>query len=328
MIIFLYGQDTYRSRKKLAEMVQKYLKEVDPSGRGITYLDGEKAKINQYSESITPVSLFARKRLVIIENIFSYKDNLLFEALPKLLEKLHDDLNDCIVLFWDSLADGSKLKSSPANFFKFLSDLKLAQNFKQLTALEFEKWIEQFADAKSLILQKNTMSHLALVSGGSLWYVDSELTKMASYKSAIESDQEKNIIKLEDLIEMSAGVVDLNIFQLTDALGSNNKAQAYKVLLNLLDSGTSETQLISMINRHFKNLLQIRQLLDQGYTTQKIISTLGLHPFAIQKGIIQSRHLSLQKIRRSLRGAAKLDWSIKNGLVNPTAGLSALVYSL
>lgn len=328
MIIFIYGQDTYRSRKKMLEMTNKYLKEVDPTGRGMTYLDGEKAKISNYSEAISPVSLFARKRMVIIENILSNKDSMIFDLLPKILEKELDNQSDCIVLFWDSITDGSKLKASQAKFFKFLSTAKFSQNFKQLNQFELEKWTMQFADSKNLILQKNALSHLVLISGGNLWFIDNELSKLASYKSALEPGQEKHIIKIEDIFEQSAGALEINIFQLTDAIGTNNKARVFQILLSLLDNGISEIQLIGLTNRHFKNLLQIRQLLDQGYTTQKIISTLGIHPFAVQKGIIQSRNLTLAKIRQSLRSASDLDWSIKNGLIEPAAGLSMLAFSI
>jgi len=57
MIIFLYGEDTFLSRRKLNELKEKFLREVDPSGNGLVVLDGEKAAMEEINESISASSL-------------------------------------------------------------------------------------------------------------------------------------------------------------------------------------------------------------------------------------------------------------------------------
>lgn len=57
MIIFLYGEDTFRSRQKLKELKDKFIREVDPTGNGIVSLAGESLMIEGLSEAIGARSL-------------------------------------------------------------------------------------------------------------------------------------------------------------------------------------------------------------------------------------------------------------------------------
>src|SRR3989339_652782 len=71
MLIFLYGEDSFRSRNKLNELKEKFLREIDPQGNSLSTIDGSMANFSQINESISPSSLFASKRMVVIENIFA-----------------------------------------------------------------------------------------------------------------------------------------------------------------------------------------------------------------------------------------------------------------
>ena len=71
MIIFLYGPDTFRSRRKMNEMIAKFRREIDPAGTNIELVNGEKADLAKLNEAIASASLLAKKRLIVIENFFA-----------------------------------------------------------------------------------------------------------------------------------------------------------------------------------------------------------------------------------------------------------------
>ena len=79
MIIFLYGQDNFRSRLKLNELKDKYLEEIDKLGSGLKIINGAKASFSEITAAVSPSSLLSKKRLIIIEDIFVNKDKLIFE---------------------------------------------------------------------------------------------------------------------------------------------------------------------------------------------------------------------------------------------------------
>ena len=44
MIIFIHGEDTFRSRKFLKEQVEEFKKKRDPNGLNIVFIDGKNEK--------------------------------------------------------------------------------------------------------------------------------------------------------------------------------------------------------------------------------------------------------------------------------------------
>ena len=70
MIIFLYGEDTFRSRKKLKELKNRFLKEIDSSGYSLAVIDGEKTCLEEINSAVSALSLFTKKRMIVISDIF------------------------------------------------------------------------------------------------------------------------------------------------------------------------------------------------------------------------------------------------------------------
>ncbi len=83
-----------------------------------------------------------------------------------------------------------------------------------------------------------------------------------------------------------------------------------------------------MIIRQFKILLQIRQSLDSGLTTRKIMSTLKLHPFIIQKGINQVRNFSLINLKNTLNKLIEIDYLMKTGQAEAKIMLNLFAFKI
>ena len=82
---------------------------------------------------------------------------------------------------------------------------------------------------------------------------------------------------------MVRGQFDENIFALTDAVGSRNKAMAMKLLEEQLAADVSDIYLLSMIIRQFKILIQIGQAMDSGMDSRSIAGALKMHSFVAQR---------------------------------------------
>ncbi len=79
MIIFLYGQDNYRSRQKLNEIVERY-KKIRKSGLNLKYFNEENIDWRQIKNEIRTIPMFNERKLIILTNVFSnreFKENFL-----------------------------------------------------------------------------------------------------------------------------------------------------------------------------------------------------------------------------------------------------------
>lgn len=305
MLIFIYGEDTYSSRQKLNELREKFLREVDPSGNDIVRLDGSTATMERINEAVSPSSLFSRKRMIVIENIFSASSKIVQDQLCDFLEKKGDMEN--IIIIWDDIS-GAKVAGK---LFKFLSAQKFVQKFERMNDVRLAAWIRNEFEKKGVQIKADACHRLIAMFGDDLWRLDNEIHKLSFYKKG--GDGATVGVDLADLNMLTVGEIEENIFALTDAISVKNKAQALALLENEIIAGASPVYLLQMILRQFKILLQVKELLERGMNKNEIVAATKLHPFVVQKGMAQAKNFSVPTLRSIFDKLISIDQDIKTG---------------
>ncbi|MFA5131531.1 MAG: DNA polymerase III subunit delta [Patescibacteria group bacterium] len=322
MIIFLHGADTFRSHRMLQDMKKKFINDVDPNANSLNVLDGQNTSLKEIGEKINTGSLFVKKRLIIIENIFKNKKTKIFSELAEYLKKFVSD-GDNIIIFSDEEVSGKNkvLKADAKKLFTFLNKQKFAQEFAPLSNLQLLAFIKKESAAYDKEIGASAASRLINLSGGDLWIIAGEIKKLAFYTSA-------KIINEADVSTLSTGTVNDDIFALTDALSAKNKNLALKLIEEQYAAGLSDEYLIAMLIRQFKILLQIRAALDSRLSQTEMASQLKLHPYVIKKGMFQAKNFSLSDLKNYLNQLIHLDFSLKNGLSQIKTELMLLISTL
>ncbi|MBU0722252.1 DNA polymerase III subunit delta [Patescibacteria group bacterium] len=344
MIIFLYGQDNFRSRLKLNELKNKYLREIDKLGSGLKIINGAKASFSEITAAISPSSLLSKKRLIIIEDVFINKDKLIFENLSEYFKNKKQD--DNIIIVWESNIKTKKFKNVLApmlldssgkekpllkkqtEFFKFLSSQKYSYNFNLLSNTESADWVKRQTALRGGKIRAKAAEMLVSLVGPDGWQINNELDKLLSYKAAGALTQAEVHIEIEDVQNLVRGNFSENIFALTDALSVKNKSLAIKLLDEQIEAGLSDGYLLNMFVRQFRILLQIKQALESGLNQRQIAGKLKLHPFVAQKGLEQTRHFTLPILKNILSQLVKIDYQVKSGQSDYLTGLNMLIASL
>lgn len=312
MIIFLHGQDSFRSRQKLNALTDQFKKQRDPDGNNIIKLEGAKLTINKLNEKTAANSLLAEKRLIIIENLFEHKEENIFKTLLEYLQQLK---GDTVLIFYESRGFDSKkfgekrLTVARKKLFDFLTKQKFSEQFNALNNAQVVGWIQKQIKHNGLNIDNYVANTLVNTLGNDLWIINNELNKLINYCQA----QKQNTITIEFVRQLTHGQVDENIFALTDAIGNKNKMLFFELLEQQIESGVAETHILSMIVRQFKQILQIKELLIKGLYEQKIIDQLKLHPYVIKKTIPQTRNFSIEYCKNILFQLAQIDYKTKTG---------------
>lgn len=318
MIIFLYGEDTFRSRKKLKELKEKFLHDVDPSGNSLVELDGTKITLEKINEAAAPQSLFVRKRMIIIENIFKSKSKTLNEQILAFISARERTADDNILVFWDEDISAAERKTK---LFLFFAKLQFAQEFRKMNNLETAAWLRKYAADNGAQIREAAVSQLISFFGSDLWQLSNEVDKLAAFKKG----KGETIIEVADVDEMCHGQVDANIFALTDAIGARNLGRSLELLEQELEAGVVEAVILTMILRHIKILIQIREALDDGLNHREIISKSKLHPFVAQKSEVQARNFSLDHLKKLFAELVEIDAKVKTGRGNAVALIEVLL---
>lgn len=330
MIIFLYGEDTFRSRRKLGELRDRFLREVDSSGNSLSILDGETASLEKINELVSPSSLLAEKRMIVIEDLFKNKKKDIFDQILDFFKNKKN--NDNIVIFWDSLGAEEKVTKNKEKLLQFLKKQKFAGAFKLLSNTEATAWAKKEIETRGGKISNQAALVLASFLGSDLWQINNEIDKLINYKAGQKlqiSDNEKGaVIEKEDVETLVRGSFDEKIFALTDAISNKNKVMATNLLEEQMDAGLTDFYLLNMITRQFKILLQIRQAIDSGLSQRQITSLLKIHPFVAQKGLAQAKNFSIDILKNILKNLVEIDYLMKTGQAEIKSVLNLMIAKL
>ncbi len=317
MIYFVYGEDSYRSKRKLEEIILGY-KKVHESGLNLIYIDAKEKDFKDFYNNLKITSMFAEKKLIILKNVFS--DAKFQEDFLENVKNL-EDIKDIIVIYEDEPAD------QRTKFFKALQKCAKCQEFNFLQPAILKKWIVQEFEknpAKSpdgdrgVKINPDALDLLVSYVGNDLWQMANEINKLSNYK-------EGSIVKKEDVELLVKPNLENDIFKTIDALASKDKKLALSLLHKHLDNGDNSLYLLSMIAYQFRNLLSIKEMQELQKPYGMIAKLCGLHPFVVQKSYYLCNQFSIEQLKKIYQKVFQVDSDIKTGKIEAELALDLLL---
>ncbi len=308
MLIFLYGEDTYRAKQKLNQIIEKYKKN-HKSGLNLKYFDAKEVDFKEISDKLKVTSMFNEKKLVVLKGIFSSK-KFKEEFLKQPKELVNTE--DIIVIYQRGKVDKRK------KLFKFLEKKSKYQEFKMLKDKELKDWIEKEFSKHNSKITKKALTTLVNYVGNNIWHLVNEIEKLVSYKN-------RETVKQKDVKLLVKSKVDTDIFKTIDAIAEKDKRKALNLVNKHFKKGDSPLYVLSMINYQFRNLLIIKDLIEKHIPYRDIFKKTNLHPFVVKKSYFQSKKFSLSKIKKVHQMLFKMDFEIKTGKIEPDLALELLI---
>jgi DNA polymerase III subunit delta len=302
MLIFLYGPDTYRLSKKLAEIIEEYRKR--KSGDFLV-VDARAEGGGKFFAAIRQNSLFQEKKFIVAKDPIANKDfkEELIERMEELVSSGHN------IVFCQ---EGKVLKTD-----RLLAAFKKngqAMEFNPLAGEKLASWIEAEFAAIGSRIEPRAAALLAQRAGDDLWNLANEIQKIGHYlfsKEITTSDIEKNV----------ATARELNIFTTVDAIAQRDRKQALVLLKGHIAKGDHPLYLLAMMATQFKNLLLVKTCAEEGSPA----SRLGIHPYVLGKTTAQARRFKIEEIKKIYGLICRADVDIKTGRIEAEAGLDLLV---
>jgi|SRR3989339_1015201 len=322
MIIFLYGQDDFRSRLKLKEIIDQY-QNVRHSGLNLFYIDFKENQFNDFKEKTETVSIFAKKKLIILSNLLTNQD-LSRDVLDYFKKNGQKHKDDVFVFF-------EKDKFSIDNpLLSFLNKTAKVQEFKPLAGKLLYAWAEK--EVKRLKSEIDPVALKRLISSfnsgqdarytamryNDLWRLSNEIKKLVVFKN-------RKKVEIQDVELLTELEIETNIFKTIDAIASLNREAALRLLSQHLKNGDSPIYLLTMINYQFRNILVVKSLLQQNISFPMILKASRLNSFVAKKCYSLAGRFSFQRLKGIYSKILETDLKIKTGKVSPRQGLELLV---
>jgi len=308
MIIFLYGSDTYRSRQKLNAIIDHY-KKIHKSGLNLKFFEGESLNFQDFKEEIETASMFKEKKLLLLEDVFSNK-NFNKEFLKTGSNFVNSD--NIILIYEKGEIDKNDI------LFQFLKENSEYQEFKPLEYEKLKNWVKKVLENYKAKIEEEAFEKLVEFVGNNLWQMSNEIKKIVSYKKGEKID-------LKDIELLVKPKIEVDIFKTIDAISEKKKRLALDLIHKHLEKGDSPLYLLKMINFQFRNLLIVKDLLEENMPYYKILSQSKLHPFIVKKSYQQAQKFTLQQLKKIYQKIFQADFDIKRGRVEPETALDLLI---
>lgn len=309
--VLLTGEDTFRSRRKLAAIRSRFTKEHDPSGLAVTIVSGGAPLAELRSALCTP-SFFGAKRMVIVEELISSrkkKDDA--GALAALISGITPDTS---LIIWEPKGKDELVKNEL--YKKICSLTEFVEDFAPLEGRELEQFLAKELATLGGTAEPGTMRHLAEIVGGDLWRAVGELQKLA----ASARGRTVTAVDVDTLVrdETTEG-----IFAFTDALGVAAPGRALSLLHAELGAGNEPEYVFALLSRQARLLLLSVEASANGLSAE-LPRILGVPPFVARKLREQARQFTLPAARALYGRLLAFDREIKTGRLGPVLAFDRL----
>lgn len=323
-IAFLFhGQDEPSLRDRLAKFYDAFS---DPSTADLntTKLAGESIQNGDIDMAAGALPFIADTRVVVVENLTaSSTGREIVNKLPDLLPTLPDTTR--IAFVETGMQEGaSQLAARRRALKKLINAIEEAPRGKVL-AFELPnerdrpRWLQRRAKRYNTEIELQAAHELARRIGEDLTLADTELMKLATYTGG------ERPITVDDVAELTPYTPEAGIFDMVDALGKRQGQAALDLLRRLLDEGQEPLGIYGMIIRQYRLLIQMREQLDKGQTSQSAAKATGMHPYVAGKMADQARNYTMESLEKIYRALLDTDLEIKTGRIAPDLALERLV---
>lgn len=311
MIIFIHGEDTYRSLRRLKVLKQGFSKKYDRQAVNIIELDGKNIKIDELRKNILSAGLLEKKRCVIIKNILANKEKLLKKELQEIISK-KDVHQDNILIFCEANTvdprGPGRLAKEDKELIRFLKEQK-EEKFDSLNPAQLKKWTILEIKKRGGLIEQPALDQLVGSVDNDLWQMNSEIEKLVNYKNG-------RIITKDDVLRFVQTKFDDNVFLLTDALGQKNSAEALRLFHEQLAQGTDPLALLANFMWLVRNLIMIKDAESQ-FPQARIAKELGLHPFVVKKSLAQAQRFTADELVKIFGQLVQIDQELKTSNKDP-----------
>lgn len=151
--------------------------------------------------------------------------------------------------------------------------------------------------------------------------LDQEILKLLTYVNYARPVEAGDV---EKLTPFTAPVPD---FALLNAVRDHNARQAFGFLRRELEEKEPILIFFSITNQ-FRQVLQAREIMDQGGRPDDMARLLHMHPYAAEKAFEHARTYTLSELEAIYHRLLELDASVKTGKMNNELALDLLVVEL
>jgi len=319
----LDGDDAFSRNEELRALISR-TGDPEVGELNTTHLEGRSTDLNQIRHHCDALPLLGERRLVIITGLLEQltqtgKDRGESRLLQELLQYLPQLPATTRLLFVEAVI---LPKRHPVVALAQQTGHGHVRTSVLPEGDALVRWTRKRVHLAGGEIEPAAAETLCVYVGNDLYQLDQEIQKLVTYTDG------KRPITEADVRELTPRARMATVFDMVDAMGRRDGRTAARMYRQLLDAGENPMALLGMITRHFRLMIQTKELAPALGTSEAIARELGQSPYPIKKILSQSDNYTIPQLHRIYRRLLDTDVDIKTGRVDATLALDTLIAGL
>jgi DNA polymerase-3 subunit delta len=326
-LIILHGDDDFAMERAVSVFRSRVNDDPTMADLNTTVLDGRQSNDEDLRTATGSLPFLVNRRLVILSNPFT---RLISDASRSrfitILESIPETTGLILVVEenWDFRnRDWGVLKRDHwlMNWVNLQKSRVQIREFKLPVMAEMPSWLRKEAEKQGGKLTQAAAVALAGHVGNELAQASLEITKLLTYVDFSRPVEE------EDVDELTAAGSQVDVFKMIEAMAEGDAANALHMLHTLLEK-REPLELFSLFTRQFRQLLAVREILDEGGGEPQVAGELHLFGRAAENLTRQARRYSMARLLEIFHRLVEMDAAAKTSQVPLEIALDTFIAEL
>lgn len=305
-VYLLYGEETYL--KKLYKNKLKNAVIPSEDTMNLAVFEGKGIDVREVIAQAETMPFFADRRMILIENsgFFKTASLELAEYIPQMPQET------CMVFVEDEVDRRGKL-------YKAVKNAGRAVELKRQDEKTLMNWVLSALRKEKKNITSSTMELFLTRTGNDMEFIQKELEKLLCYTMG------RDVITSEDVEIICTVRTENKIFEMINAIAEKKQKKALDLYYDLLALKEPPMRILYLITRQFNLLMQVKEMLAQGFDQNTIAEKLKMQSFIVRNYARQARSFKIEELKRAVKDCVDAEESVKTGRMNDVMSVELLI---
>jgi len=311
MKIYLINGESYLL---INEQVGKIVKD----SKNVTIFDISNNSVEDIIVEAGYFSMFEEEKYIIVKNASFFGNSKIKDSdIELLLNYLEKPNNNTTIIFICNIKLDMRKKIT-----KIMKDKYQIINIPNLSNYEIINRVKTYFAKEGFTIDEESIKYIIKVSINNYDIIMQEVNKLILYYD------KPGHIKQSDVENITSHFLNTNNFLFVDAIVDNDLEKSLALYQDLKIIKVEPAVLLSLLNRDFRIMLNIKIMLEQEKREYVIMNELGLLDWQLEKYLKKVFPYKIKELENIILKLAQLDLDIKRGKVDRFIGLELFILDI
>lgn len=305
-VYLFFGEEDYLIQQYKRKMHKALVPEEDTMN--FSCFEGKKTDPKAVIDLAETMPFFAERRVIFLEDTGFFKNQC--QGLPEYLDELPEYL--CMVFVEKEVDKRNRMYKAVKKYGRIVE-------FSAQDSNTLMRWVLGMLKREGKKITQKDMELFLGKTGTNMGNIERELEKLLCYT------MDRDVITASDIEAVCTTQISNHIFDMIKAVTEKKQKQALDLYYDLLALKEPPMRILFLLARQFHLIMQVKELLKEGYDQNSIAKKTGLQPFVVRNYSSYAGKYSTEGLRSAVEECVDAETKVKTGRMTDIMSVELLL---